>query len=287
MIQLTDGIEAKNFITNELSKKLGNNNINSIINVDYCSLPEDDLKEYFKACYENVFFPYKNYPDIIYSYSFVGESNDYQIKKIKDEIHRHSNHNNSSLFITSLNKEELDSLNIEKRKENVSIININKYEVKKIPNKIEKLISLFIISFPLKYRIFKNSEIFISFFRNNQKYLIDLFINFLTVIAIFIVNLGSLALLIYLILLIFKAFALHIKGLLTLSTTCILLIFISLWTFNNSVLNLLPSLFITIISGFFLLYGLNSNFKETIIKMKDDSIWDPITYFKNKKIKGN
>ena len=71
-------------------------------------------------------------------------------KKIKDEIHRHSNHNNSSLFITSLNKEELDSLNIEKRKENVSIININKYEVKKIPNKIEKLISLFIISFPLQ-----------------------------------------------------------------------------------------------------------------------------------------
>jgi len=81
MIKLTNGIEAKNFITKELSQKLGSDKINTVINIDYCSLPPTDLKEYFKACYEDVFFPYRNYC-AIYSYSFIEDSEDTQIEKM-------------------------------------------------------------------------------------------------------------------------------------------------------------------------------------------------------------
>ena len=282
MIKLTNGIEAKNFITKELRKELGSNiNRNTVINIDYCSLPVNDFKEYFKACYENVFFPYKNYSDTIYSYSLINEHESFQIEKIKYEIKKHSNLNKPLLFITSLNKEKLDLLNIEKLKEKIYILNVDKYEIKKIPNKIEKLISLFIISIPLQYWIYKNPETITSFIKDNQKNLI----NFFNIIAIFIVNLGSLLLLIYLMLLIFKAFALHIKGLLTLSTLCILITLVLLWTFNNTFLNATISFVITIIPIILLCEGDDSNFRKKIIASKNDLIWDPITYFKNKKLK--
>ncbi len=277
MIKLTNGIEAKKFITKELMKKLGTTNRSSIINIDYCSLPTDDLDKYFKACYENVFFPYKNY-SVIYSYSLIKKSESVQIEKTRYEIKKHSNHNKPILFITSLNKEKLDLLNIEKLRENIFILNIDKYEIKKIPNKIEKLISLFIISIPLQYWIYNNLETVTSFIENNKKSLIDL----LKVISILIINFGSLLLLIYFTIWIFKAFALHIKGLLTLSIICILTTLVSLWNFNNIFLFLPGSFIITLVPMLVLWQGYDSNFKGKIINAKDDSIWDPITYFKNK-----
>ena len=277
MIKLTNGIEAKNFITKELSQKLGSDKINTVMNIDYCSLPPTDLKEYFKACYEDVFFPYRNYC-AIYSYSFIEDSEDTQIEKMIYEINKHSDYKKPILFITTLSKEKLDELNIEKRKEDISILNIDKYEIKKIPNKIEKLISLFIISIPLQYWIYKHAETILYFLEKNK----ESFIDFFKIICIFIINLSSLFLLFIFIYWIFKAFALHIKGLLTLTTICIFMTLILLWNFNNIFQFTFLSFIITFIPLFVMKEGFDSNFKIKIIESKNNFIWDPITYFKNK-----
>ena len=57
---------------------------------------------------------------------------------------------------------------------------------------------------------------------------------------------------------------------------------ILLWNFNNIFQFTFLSFIITFIPLFVMKEGFDSNFKIKIIESKNNFIWDPITYFKNK-----
>jgi hypothetical protein len=301
MIKITNNLELNDFFKTELKKE--NFQKSHFLEINCCDIPENQLIKHLKYCFD--FYSEKSLFNKYIIHSHLN-NNLIEIKKEIAEVNSKENKITYHVFVVSLTEDEINSLNIKENNNHLILVNIEKYNPEIIPSILERIFSGIVLSIPVDYLIYKYFNTIKDFIKNIfgsfsllfkiltsdfSFILITTSINFLSALLIVPV----------LIYWMFKAFALRIKGLLSLSSTLLILNLIILFYLDTRVFSLpafqpvnsldyifmfLFIIFSPIITFIYYLTGFKIDEKDSLIDKiitGESNIQDPITYFKNKK----
>jgi len=303
MIKITNNLELNDFLETKLKKESFKRS--HFLEINYCDIPEKQLIKHLESGFslysENSLF--NKY--IIHSHL---NNNLIGIKKEIAEVISFESKITYHVFVVNLTEEEVDALNIKGNNNNLILVNIEKYKPEIIPSLLERIFSGIILSIPIDYFIYKYfnniKDVIKHFFGSFSLLFKILTSDFSFLLITTSINLFSALIIVPTIIYwMFKAFALRIKGLLSLSSILLILDFIILFYLDIKVLSLptfqpLESLgyififfflvFAPMITFIYYLTGFDINERVSLIEeitKGERTLQDPITYFKNKKLK--